>query len=79
MFYKNGDAFCGAGWDDSPLSTVGSTTFVPISPLIQVYWQAFLSIVRFVHAPRGKTCRVKHSRILLSTKLMTLKVRTSLP
>ncbi|EFB2841775.1 hypothetical protein F2I40_13285 [Escherichia coli] len=76
MFYKNGDAICGAGWDDSPLSKADSATIVPKSPLVQVYWQ---TVFYLFNSPRGKTCRVKHSRILLSTKLMTSKVRTSSP
>ncbi len=69
LFYKNGDAIRGEGWDDSPPRTPADRHFTRL--FHQFRYTVRLFMIINLHAPRGNTCRVKHSRILLSTKLMT--------
>ncbi|HAS1931538.1 TPA: hypothetical protein I4D67_15015 [Enterobacter hormaechei] len=70
MFYKNGDAISGGGWDDTRLQKPGGD-ICPATGVSSGILTGHEFIVVQSHSPRGITCRVKHSRILLSTKLMT--------
>nr|TWR35781.1 hypothetical protein FQY85_04355 [Cronobacter turicensis] len=76
LFYKNGDANSCLRWDDSPLLSAAR----PYSGrCTRIDYPMAHPASSEVHIPRGKTCRVKHSRILSLIKLTILKARILSP
>lgn len=57
LFYKNGDAIRGEGWDDSPPRTPADRHFTRL--FHQFRYTVRLFMIINLHAP-GNTCRVKH-------------------
>ncbi|KAB0878833.1 hypothetical protein FZI19_11215 [Cronobacter muytjensii] len=75
LFYKNGDANSCLRWDDSPLLSAAC----PVGRCVRIGHSMAHPASSEVHIPRGKTCRVKHSRILSLIKLTILKARILSP